>query len=147
MSTKEPTIDEMFKTTEAFSKKMHEYMEGKNFDEKFSRAMLNATDPDSRFKADIAMKLSSILNLIDLFLGYINKPVKKEGILQRKLDGTAMLDNVPVAVGELVEFWKDDKWNLGKLAQNPQTKQLYITDVVSKKPLLEKIEQVKARIR
>ena len=36
MSSKEPTIDEMFKVTEAFSKKMHEYMEGKNFDEKFA---------------------------------------------------------------------------------------------------------------
>lgn len=147
MSIQEPTIDEMFKATEAFSKKMHEFLDGKNFDEKFAHAMLNATDPDSRFKADIAMKLSSTLNLIDMFLGYINKPIKKEGILQRKLDGTAMLDNVPVPVGGIVEFWKDDKWNLGMLSQNPQTKQLYITDVVSNKTLLEKLDQIKARIR
>ena len=126
---------------------MHEYMAGKSFDEKFATAMLNATDADSKFKADIAVKLSTVLNMMEMFVEYVNKPVKKEGILQRKLDGTVMLEDTPVPVGSLVEFWKDEKWNVGKIAQNPQTKQLSIIDVVSNKTMVDKIEQIKARVR
>lgn len=147
METKDPTLDEMFKATAAFSKKMHEFMTDKGFDEKFAKAMLSATDPDSKFKADIAVKISTTLNMIDMFVEYINRPIKKEGLLQRKMDGTVMLDEIPVAEGSLVEFWKDDKWNLGKVSQNIQTKQFFITDVVSNKTIIDKIEQVKARIR
>lgn len=147
MGNKEPNIDDFFRHTEAIYKKMREYMEGKNFDERFATAMLNATDADSKFKADIAVKLSTVLNMMEMLVEYINKPVKKEGILQRKLDGTAMLEDTPVPVGALVEYWKDEKWNLGKIAQNPQTKQLSIIDVVSNKTMIDKIEQIKARIR
>ncbi|MBQ9304583.1 hypothetical protein [Butyrivibrio sp.] len=147
MPNKEPNVDDLFKHTEMITKKMHELMTSKGFDEKFATAMINANDPDSKFKADMAVKLSTVLNLMDMFVGYINKPVKKEGMLQRKLDGTAMLDDYPVAVGSLVEFWKDDKWNLGKLTQNSQTKQLTIVDVMTQKTCIDKIEQIKARIR
>ena len=54
MGNKEPNIDDFFRHSEALIKKMHEYMAGKSFDEKFATAMLNATDADSKFKADIA---------------------------------------------------------------------------------------------
>ena len=117
------------------------------FTGKTHEAMLSATDPDSKFKADIAVKISTTLNMIDMFVEYINRPIKKEGLLQRKMDGTVMLDEIPVAEGSLVEFWKDDKWNLGKVSQNIQTKQFFITDVVSNKTIIDKIEQIKARIR
>ena len=147
MGNKEPNIDDFFRHAEALIKKMHEYMAGKSFDEKFATAMLNATDADSKFKADVAVKLSTVLNMMEMFVEYINKPVKKEGILQRKLDGTVMLEDTPVPVGSLVEFWKDEKWNVGKIAQNPQTKQLSIIDVVSYKTMIDRIEQIKARVR
>ena len=147
MGNKEPNIDDFFRHAEALIKKMHEYMAGKSFDEKFATAMLNATDADSKFKADVAVKLSTVLNMMEMFVEYVNKPVKKEGILQRKLDGTVMLEDTPVPVGSLVEFWKDEKWNVGKIAQNPQTKQLSIIDVVSNKTMVDKIEQIKARVR
>ena len=147
MGNKEPNIDDFFRHAEALIKKMHEYMAGKSFDEKFATAMLNATDADSKFKADVAVKLSTVLNMMEIFVEYVNKPVKKEGILQRKLDGTVMLEDTPVPVGSLVEFWKDEKWNVGKIAQNPQTKQLSIIDVVSNKTMIDRIEQIKARVR
>ena len=147
MGAKEPNIDELFRKIYALSEKMHEYMQSHGFDEKFATAMINATDPDSKFKADMAIKISTVMNLLDMFVKYINMPVKKEGMLQRKLDGTAMLDDMPVPVGSLLEFWKDDKWNLGKLSQNNQTKQLTITDPMSGKVMIDKIEQIKARAR
>ena len=68
-----------------------------------------------------------------MFVTYINKPVRVEGMLQRKLDGSVMLDDTPVPVGALVEFWNNDKWNIGKISQNPQTKQTAIVDVMSGK--------------
>lgn len=147
MENKEPNIDDFFRHTEAFSKKIHEYMAGKKFDERFATAMLNASDPDSIFKADIAMKLSTVLNMVEMLVEYINRPIKKEGILQRKLDGSVMLDDTPVPVGALVEYWANEKWSLGKLTQNPQTKHPYIIDVVSSKTMIDKIEQLKARMR
>ena len=45
---------------------MHEYMAGKSFDEKFATAMLNATDADSKFKADVAVKLSTVLRVHEM---------------------------------------------------------------------------------
>ncbi len=147
MGNKDPNIDDFFRHSEALIKKMHEYMAGKSFDEKLATAMLNATDADSKFKADVAVKLSTVLSMMEMFVEYVNKPVKKEGILQRKLDGTVMLEDTPVPVGSLIEFWKDEKWNVGKIAQNPQTKQLSIIDVVSSKTMIDRIEQIKARVR
>ena len=58
-----------------------------------------------------------------------------------------MLDDTPVPVGALVEFWNNDKWNIGKISQNSQTKQTAIVDVMSGKNVVDKIEQIKARIR
>ena len=54
MNEKEMTIDDVFKMAEALSKKMHDFGTQKGMEEKLAKAILNATDPDSRFKADIA---------------------------------------------------------------------------------------------
>ncbi len=147
MSKSDPTIDDFFKSTALLSAKMHDYMNSKNVEEKFASAMLKATDPDSQFKADMAMKVSTVLSMLDMFINYINKPVKSEGILQRKMDGSVMLDDFPVPKGSLVEYWNHDKWNLGKIDQNPQTKQPFIADPLSGKPAIDKIEQIKGRLR
>ncbi len=147
MSKSDPTIDDFFKATALLSSKMHEYMDSKNTEEKFASAMLKATDPDGQFKADIAMKVSTVLSMLDMFVTYMNKPVKTEGVLQRKMDGSVMLDDLPVPNGALVEYWNHDKWNLGKIAQNSQTKQPYISDPLTGKPAIDKIEQIKGRVR
>ena len=49
MGNKEPNIDDFFRHAEALIKKMHEYMAGKSFDEKFATAMLNTTDYQLRY--------------------------------------------------------------------------------------------------
>ena len=147
MGKSEPNIDDMFKRSQEITRKMKEYMGGRNFDEKFASAMLNATDPDSQFKADMAVKISYVLNIMDMLVNYVNKPVLKEGLLQRKLDGNVMLDDMPIPNGALVEYWKDNKWNLGKIAQDGHTMQPQIVDPVSKKVSIDKIEQLKARTR
>jgi hypothetical protein len=147
MADKEFTIDDLFKLAEGMTKKMHELGSQKGMEEKVAQAMLNATDPDSRFKADIAMKLSSAISIMNMLVSYINKPVRKEGTMQHKLDGYVMIDEFPVAEGALVEIWQDEGWHLGKLLQDPKTKQSKIIDPVGNKVLVEKIEQIRARIR
>ncbi len=147
MADKEFTIDDLFKLAEGMTKKMHELGSQKGMEEKVAQAMLNATDPDSRFKADIAMKLSSAISIMNMLVSYINKPVRKEGTMQHKLDGYVMIDEFPVAEGALVEIWQDEGWRLGKLLQDPKTKQSKIIDPVGNKVLVEKIEQIRARIR
>ena len=72
MGNKETSIDEMFKKANLLSQKMHEYMGSHGFDEKFATAMINATDPDSKFKADMAVKISTVMNLLDMFLQYLH---------------------------------------------------------------------------
>ncbi len=145
---KDITIDDIFKIAEAMIKKMHEYGSQKGLEEKVAKAMVNATDPDSKFKADIAIQLSSIISMMEMLLTYVNKPIKAEGILQRKMDGSILLNNsIVVPNGSLVEYWKDDKWNLGKLIQDPTTKQSKIVIVANNKVAIDKIEQVKSRIR
>jgi hypothetical protein len=146
-SGSEFTIDDLFKLTEGMSKKIQEFGSQKGMEEKVAQAMLNATDPDSRFKADIAMKLSTMISMMDMLVSYINKPVMKEGIMQRKLDGYVMIDEFPVAEGALVEFWQEEGWHLGKLSLDKKTKQSRIIDPVGNQVLVEKIEQLRARIR
>ncbi len=147
MADKEYTVDDIFNMAEALSKKLHEMGSQKGLEEKVARAMMNATDPDSRFKADIAVKLSTFMSMMDMLITYINKQVRLEGIMQRKLDGSVMLGDAPVPAGSLVEYWKDDKWNIGKLVQDPVTKQMHVTDILSQKVVIDKIEQIKARVR
>ncbi len=147
MADKEFTIDDLFKLAEGMSKKMHELGSQKGMEERVAQAMLNATDPDSKFKAEIAMKLSTVVSLMEMLVSYIIKPVRKEGILQRKIDGYVMIDEFLVAEGALVEIWQDEGWHLGKLLQDPKTKKSKIIDPVGNKVLVEKIEQIRARIR
>ncbi len=147
MADKEFTIDDLFRFAEGMSKKMHELGSQKGLEEKVAQAMLNATDADSKFKADIAMKLSSAISVMNMLVSYINKPIKKEGTMQRKLDGYVMIDEFPVPEGALVEVWQDEGWQLGKLLQDPKTRQSKIIDPVGNKVLVEKIEQIRARIR
>ncbi|MBO5620523.1 MAG: hypothetical protein J5959_02715 [Butyrivibrio sp.] len=64
MSSNEPTIDELFKFAEALSKKMKDFTNEKKLDEKLAKAMLNADDPDSIFKADIAVKIGTVMDLL-----------------------------------------------------------------------------------
>ncbi|MCR5099803.1 MAG: hypothetical protein K6B41_00450 [Butyrivibrio sp.] len=141
------SIDQVFKMAEALSAKLHEYGNQKGLEEKVAEAMMNATDPDQKFKADIAVKLSTVMSMIDMLVKYVNKPVKQEGVLQRKLDGSVMLDETLVPVGSIVEYWENDGWKAGKIMKNSQTKQCQIVDLTNGKVVVEKIEQLKGRIR
>ena len=78
---------------------------------------------------------------------YISQPVKKEGILQRRIGGPVTLDDEPVSDGTVVEFLKDGEWKMGKIVRSPQTSKYSIVDMYNFKPLDEIIDQVKARIR
>ena len=62
MNEKEMTIDDVFKMAEALSKKMHDFGTQKGMEKKLAKAILNATDPDSRFKADIAVRIGTAMD-------------------------------------------------------------------------------------
>ncbi len=147
MNEKEMTIDDVFKMAEALSKKMHDFGTQKGMEEKLAKAILNATDPDSRFKADIAVKIGTAMDLMDMLVSYINKPVTAEGMLQRKLDGSVMLGNIPIPEGSLVEYWKDEKWNLGRVLIDKKTGKSRVIEPVSEKVVIDRIDQIKARKR
>lgn len=98
------TIDDVFLLADAMTKKLHELGNQKGIEEKIATVMLNASDPDSAFKADIAMKISTVMSLIEMLITYINKPVVAEGIMQWKMDGSVMIGVNPVPIGSLVEL-------------------------------------------
>ncbi len=89
-----------------------------------------------------------IMEKLKLAGKYLNQPVKMEGILQRKLDGTVRLGDTVIPGRTIIEFVQNGDWNIGILIQDPQTKQYRIHDMVSgDKVLVEKIEQLQARVR
>ncbi|MCR5748095.1 MAG: hypothetical protein K6G03_10340 [Lachnospiraceae bacterium] len=46
-------------------------------------------------------------------LKYLNTPVKMEGVLQRKLDGT--VNELPLKDGSILEYMVGKQWNIGFL--------------------------------
>lgn len=77
---------------------------------------------------------------------YLNKPIKIKGILQRKLDGTVLLNDVSLTEGTLIEYMSSNQWNIGILKRDPSTKQYVIYDE-NGKIAISKIHQIEARMR
>ena len=62
-----------------------------------AEAVLNANDPDSRFKAEMAVRIMDMTETLNMTISYINKPVSHEGILNENADGNITLDTFPIS--------------------------------------------------
>ena len=149
MSTTEmQNLDDFIRQANELVEKLDGIISKSGREEKLAKLIVEADDPDSRFKAKIIMLMTGIVEKLKLAGKYLNQPVKMEGILQRKLDGTVRLGDTAIPSRTIVEFVQNGDWNIGILIQDPQTKQYRIHDMVSgDKVLVEKIEQLQARVR
>ncbi len=117
-----------------------------NFDEVLGRILASADDPDGRFKCDELVRIITSIERGEEKINYLYRPVKFEGMLQRKLDGKVYLNDIVIPEGSTVEYMQDGNWHLGYLRKNPKTIGMSIYghdgDVA-----VETINQVNARIR
>ena len=149
MSTTEmQNLDDFIRQANELVEKLDGIISKSGREEKLAKLIVEADDPDSRFKAKIITQMIGIVEKLKLAGKYLNQPVKMEGILQRKLDGTVRLGDTVIPGRTIIEFVQNGDWNIGILIQDPQTKQYRIHDMVSgDKVLVEKIEQLQARVR
>ena len=147
MEIGEATVDDLVKSATAIVNRLSEFRQKENVDAKIASAISKADDADSRFKANIIISAVGLMDQLKMMSDYISQPVKKEGILQRRIGGNVTLDDEPVADGAVVEFLKGGEWKMGKIVKSPQTSNYSIVDMYNFKPLDEIIDQVKARIR
>ena len=139
--TEAETLDDFIHQANEIVDKLDGILSKSGSEEKLAKLIVEAYDPDSRFKAKIITQMMGIVEKL-------NQPVKMEGVLQRKLDGTVHLNDTVLANRSIVEFVQNSEWNIGVLIQDPKTKQYQIHDMVNTdKVLVEKIEQVQARVR
>ena len=147
MDEKYYTIDEVLKNSERVSNTIQKYFRENGFDEITAKALLNVDDPDSRFKADMAVRIQTMADNLNMTINYINKPVKHEGILHEVSDGKMMLDEILVLEGSIIEFWKDDKWNIGRLVKDWETHDYKLVKIDGEETLEKPIHHLRARIR
>ena len=117
-----------------------------NMDENLAFLLNKADSPDERLKATQTIRIMTDMEKIGNIVQYLNKPVKIEGILQRKLDGTVLLNDVSLTEGTLIEYMSSNQWNIGILKRDPSTKQYVIYDE-NGKIVISKIHQIEARMR
>ncbi len=77
---------------------------------------------------------------------YLNKPVKMEGVLHQKLNGTVTLNDVEMVEGAKIEYLSSDQWNIEYLKRNKETMKYGIFDDRDNLRIA-KIEQIQVRIR
>ncbi len=149
MAVKEATtIDELIDYAYNLSMKMEEIAVQKNADEKLVKILMSASDADSRFKAKILIQMMDVVDRMKKIGKYLHDPVKLQGPLQQKLDGSVMLNDTPIPEGTLIEYMVDGEWDIGRLSVNNQTKQSRITQMDDfTKVRIERIEQLPVRIR
>lgn len=117
-----------------------------NMDENLAFLLNKADSPDERLKANQTIRIMTDMEKIGNIIQYLNKPIKIKGILQRKLDGTVLLNDVSLTEGTLIEYMSSNQWNIGILKRDPSTKQYVIYDE-NGKIAISKIHQIEARMR
>ena len=139
-------VDDFLDFFYQIDKKMRELQEKRNFDERMAKMLLQTDDPDSRFKANLIIRMMNAMSRLDFFINYIHQPVKMEGMLQQKLDGTVRLNEIVIDENTNIEIMTGGEWQIGMLKRNPSTRRFEIQSPDGK-CILEKIEQIQARIR
>ena len=145
---KEPqTIDELLEVINSLSSKFEKMIKETDGERKLADILMTANDPDSRFKARMLMMIITEMERVKIVQDYITKPVKIEGIMELKEDGKVYIDDAPLLEGEIVEYMTDSEWEAGRLVYE-NNKLAKIVDVINvEKTKIEKIDQIKARVR
>ena len=117
-----------------------------NMDENLAFLLNKADSPDERLKATQTIRIMTDMEKIGNIIQYLNKPIKIKGILQGKLDGTVLLNDVSLTEGTLIEYMSSNQWNIGILKRDPSTKQ-YVIYNENGKIVISKIHQIEARMR
>ena len=117
-----------------------------NMDENLAFLLNKADSPDERLKATQTIRIMTDMEKISNIIQYLNKPIKIKGILQGKLDGTVLLNDVSLTEGTLIEYMSSNQWNIGILKRDPSTKQ-YVIYNENGKIVISKIHQIEARMR
>lgn len=134
-------LDEFLTGMLDFMQSFNQLRQKLNMDENLAFLLNKADSPDERLKANQTIRIMTDMEKIGNIVQYLNKPFKIEGILQRKLDGTVLLNDVSLAEGTLIEYMSSNQWNIGILKRDPSTKQYVIYDE-NGKIVISKIHQI-----
>lgn len=139
-------LDEFLTGMLDFMQSFNQLRQKLNMDENLAFLLNKADSPDERLKANQTIRIMIDMEKIGNIVQYLNKPIKIKGILQRKLDGTVLLNDVSLTEGTLIEYMSSNQWNIGILKRDPSTRQYGIYDE-NGKIVISKIHQIEARMR
>ena len=140
------TIDDVIHMMENFLIEVNKNISQKELDREVAEILASAKDPDEIFKARLVTSYMEDFTRIRMNLEYLTKAVTKEGIMQRKSNGTVELDGEVIPDATRLEYLKDDAWHYGILRQDRETKKYHITNWKGDVEI-ERIEQLRTRIR
>ena len=140
------TIEDLIQMMNMIFSEIKKQIEDKGLGTRAGELLASAENPDGLFKAKLLMNYMEQMNRISVGIAYLNRPVKKEGVMQQKLDGTVMMGDEVIPGGTRLEYFVDNEWNYGILHQDAKTKRYSILDWNGEMKV-ERIEQIKGRIR
>ncbi len=96
---------------------------------------LDYNNPDQEFYIRLFTEFDQLASMLDIFMGYIEKPVRAEGELQFDFSkGVYKLGDEEIAPGEPIEFMIDGWWKVGLLQKDPiKPMSYYIIDIKEKR--------------
>lgn len=142
------TVDELIKLLNQLSEKMEEYSGGHDNGERLADLLMNAEDPDSRFKARVLLQIINIMDNFKVLIRYLAEPVKLQGKMLEKLDGNIIIKDTVIPEGTYIEFWRNGEWEFGRTTRNDKTGRMEITKYDDYNAVLcPKPDQIIGRIR
>ena len=128
-------------------KKVKEYLDNNTL-KNHEGVSLDYSDPDQEFYIRLFTEFDQLASMLDIFMGYIEKPVRVEGELQFDYSsGVYKLGDEEIVPGEPIEFMIDSWWKIGLLQKDPSNPMSYhITDIREKRHDTE-LKGLKVRLR
>jgi hypothetical protein len=139
-------IDGLLRNIAMIGQNFEKVREKYDLDSNLGEIMMKADNPDAKLKVNEIIRVISLFDQIKSSIVYLNQPIKMEGVLQWKLDGTVKLNEIAVPENTKLEYLAAEQWNIGYLKRNKETNGFVIVDDRGK-IVVSKIEQIPARIR
>ena len=128
-------------------KKVKEYMDEHTL-KNHEGITIDYNDPDQEFYIRLFTEFDQLSSMLDLFMEYIVKPVRKEGELAFDYsNGVYKVGDEEIKPGQPIEYMVNGWWNVGVFEKDPVKPLSYnIIDLKSNKNEME-LKGLKVRLR
>ncbi len=140
-------MQKKIKEAHQIMKRVKEYMDEHTL-KNHEGLTIDYNDPDQEFFIRLITEFDHLSSMLDMFMEYIVKPVRKEGELAFDYStGVFKLGDEVIQPGNPIEYMENGWWNVGVLEKDPvKPMTFYMGDVRANRKDME-LKGLKVRVR